>query len=70
MPTLPAKMRHKFTHEDCVAGGKARAAQESFIDLQRERGRKGFERVSETHPYFVRKHLKHIIKAFNKKKEG
>src|SRR5690242_4613655 len=33
--------RHILTPEECRRGGLTRAAQPSFIDLQRERGRRG-----------------------------
>lgn len=53
-------MKHVFTKDECSRGGKNGTRED-----KQKAGRAGFERVSETHPYFVRKHLKRIIKDFN-----
>lgn len=55
-------MKHVFTKDECSRGGKNGTRED-----KQKAGRAGFERVSETHPYFVRKHLKRIIKDFNRR---
>ena len=57
-------MRHVFTREERRRGGLARSQQPDFV----EACRKGFEVTMETHPFFARKHLKKIIKDFNRRK--
>lgn len=57
--------RYKFTKEDCVKGGKARAAQPSF----REACSLGFWATMDKHPFFARKHLKKKINAYYKAKD-
>ena len=53
--------RYQLTREDRSKGGKTRSQQPSFRDACS----KGFWSTMDKHPYFARKHLKHIIRAYN-----
>lgn len=64
-------MRYQLTREDRSKGGKLQPREAKVRG-----GQRGFERTMELHPWFARKHLRHLIKGkvtredFNSGRQG